>query len=212
MASPDSFPRIDAPGAETGGLVLGPGRLVGRITPDTLDLGIGVEYQVWAPLLGTTETPAELRVVGLDLPVRSWRQLAGLVVTFGENATSVSDGETVRWGGRGQVSLGARQFPLLLDRFELQPSPAVSAPGVATDLVATVSATAHEYMPKGGSTASWPLDLSVSITIGPVIVRLAPAEMSAEAARALAARYLDLDDYDASLVNGDFVLAPRQRA
>jgi hypothetical protein len=176
------------------------GRLEGQIADfdddGTLDLRYRLELELTAG-----EMPVQLRLVGLVLPARSWRNLADLSITFGPSDVEIADGDPVRWAGLGDLSAGTIRQPLAATRVAVE-QVLVNPPQ------AVVSVTADLY-PSGAAPSADPAPFHVTATvaIGPVVV-LGHWQDHA-AALAAAEQFLDVTDYDHDVHEDLLRLTPR---
>jgi len=184
------------------GAVAVDGALVGVIRPDADDVGYDLTYELDARL-AIDEMPARLRLTALVLPVRSWRDLDGLVVTF--QTPALQDGRPVRWEGLGEVTVGGRHHPIVARRVTFAAAGSADTES-GPRYEATLDADVQSPPSEAGAPHERPFQLIVPFVLGPVAVRLAPG--STDGATDVAAQFLCLDDYEFDDGDGDLELRP----
>jgi len=163
------------------GLRVTAGRLVGaiRVRDDEPQL----LYELRLEVVAGTSATGEIRLGGLPLPGRSWRDLPGVSITFGAEAIEVYDGVKARVLGAGRLSFPHVQYPIHATSLRIRD-------GLEFRIALVVARPAAE----GGDLA---LQLQATPDLGPIAVRgeLEEPPPPGEAALALAARFLDLGAY-----------------
>lgn len=145
------------------------------------------------------------RLFALPLAIRSWRALAGREVApvVGLPATLV-DGEPVADPGalQGAIELLGHHVALRARRLRFG---AIASGAVDCELALTLDLAPLRLAPAD-------LVMSTALRLGPIRVLgdiAALARPSLDEARALAARFLDLDDYTLDVVDGVVACVPR---
>ena len=173
-------------------------RLGGTVSLDPEDAEYALEYRLEMTLDGA-DPGARLRVAGIALPVRSWRELAGGVAVTFEDEIEMSDGrEVVSRGGLADVVLDGTRLPAKAN--ELRVLRDAGGSGLTVRVVGEVTS-------RDANATSWPLDVTSAMEVGAVTVFPDPDDGPGDA-RDIAARFLDLADYDAAERDGSLVLTP----
>ena len=179
------------------------GQLAGAIAGNSLTgKPLGLEHDIAVELapfqLGGQVQETRIKLFGVPLAVRSWRELAGRDLALAEAVPPIlADGEPVGRPGqvRGSIELLHQHLAVRATRIAFG---AIAAGAIAADLAVTLELAAIRYAPAE-------LPLSTALVLAPVrvlgdITRLARPPL--DEARELAARFLDLADYELRVVDG----------
>jgi hypothetical protein len=165
--------------AATGGL------LRGTIAADPFDGGVPeLEYRLDLEVVAGAVT-GRLVLTGLPVPARSWTRLAGTRLAFAADEGWWQDGEWIRTAGVGALELAGRE-PLAASATAVEFDAVTAAgPAVRVRVAAAVGV-------EGGDTA---IELTTTVTIGPVLVHADTPVPDPARCRRIAAGFLDLSGY-----------------
>jgi hypothetical protein len=189
-----------------GGLRGSTARLDGTIASDPFSPGHALTFRLDMTLRDDCGADAgRLRLVGLRLPARSWRALAGVELRFADDDETY-DGEPARSAGIGELVAGERNLAATASRLRFERDADDSDALVAHLDVAVGPRPAQA----GAQPAGAPVELELAAPVEPGAVTVAlTGSAGADEARAIAGELLDLDDYEAADVDGRLVLTPR---